>query len=123
MPAVISDDVASAYGALRPWVALYVGGMGSRAKNFYNETVRRYGFEAAAHDIQDLYLGGRKRDAIAAVPDALVDAVSLCGPRPRIRERIQACAQAGATLLVVHVEAAESQAGRLEALEALAASA
>lgn len=120
MPAVVNEDLARAHDAVRPWVALYVGGMGSRAKNFYNDTVRRYGFEAEAKEIQDLYLGGRKRDAIAAVPDALVDAVSLSGPRARIRERINACARAGATLLVVHVEAAESQAERLQALETLA---
>ncbi len=123
MPVVVSDDLARAHDALRPWVALYVGGMGSKAKNFYNETVRRYGFEAEATEIQDLYLSGNKRSAIAAVPDALVDAVALSGPPVRIRERIQACAQAGATLLIVHVEAAESQAGRLHALEALAAAA
>ena len=123
MPVVVSDDLARAYDALRPWVALYVGGMGSKAKNFYNETVRQYGFEAEAREIQDLYLGGNKRSAIAAVPDALVDAVALSGPPARIRERIQACAQAGATLLIVHVEAADSQAGRLQALEALAAAA
>lgn len=120
MPAVIDDDLARAYDAVRPWVALYVGGMGSRAKNFYNETVRRYGFEAEAKTIQDLYLDGRKRDAIAAVPDALVDAVALVGPPARIRERIQASATAGATLLIVHVEAADTQAGRLQALENLA---
>jgi len=123
MPVVVSDDLALAHDALRPWVALYVGGMGSKAKNFYNETVRRYGFEAEAKEIQDLYLSGNKRSAIAAVPDALVDAVALSGPPARLRERIQACARAGATLLIVHVEAADSQAGRLQALEALAAAA
>lgn len=120
MPVMIDQDQAHAYDRLRPWVALYVGGMGSRAKNFYNETVRRYGFEAEARAIQELYLTGRKREAIASVSDALVDAITLAGPRPRIRDRIQACAQAGATLLIVHVEAAESQASRLEALEVLA---
>jgi F420-dependent oxidoreductase-like protein len=123
MPTAVSDDLGRAYDALRPWVALYVGGMGSKAKNFYNGMVRRYGFEAEATAIQDLYLAGDKRSAIAAVPDALVDAVTLTGPRARLRERIQACAQAGATLLIVHVEAAGSQAGRLQALEALAAAA
>lgn len=120
MPAVIDDDLVRARDAIRPWVALYVGGMGSRTKNFYNETVRRYGFADEASQIQDLYLGGRKRDAITAVSDALVDAVTLSGPKPRIRERILACANAGATMLIVHVEAAPSQASRLEALEALA---
>jgi alkanesulfonate monooxygenase SsuD/methylene tetrahydromethanopterin reductase-like flavin-dependent oxidoreductase (luciferase family) len=123
MPAVITDDLARAYDALRPWVALYVGGMGSKAKNFYNGMVRRYGFEAEASTIQDLYLAGNRRSAIGAVPDALVDAVTLSGPPARIRERIQACAQAGATLLIVHVEAADSPAGRIQALETLAAAA
>lgn len=120
MPALIANDLGRAYDALRPWVALYVGGMGSRAKNFYNATVRRYGFEAEATQVQALYLGGRKRDAIAAVPDAMVDAITLVGPPPRIRERLEACARAGATLMIVHVEAAETQNVRLNALEILA---
>jgi F420-dependent oxidoreductase-like protein len=120
MPVLVDADLAAAYDALRPWVALYVGGMGSRSKNFYTETIRRYGFEAEAIQIQDLYLGGRKRDAIAAVPDALVDAITLVGPPTRIRERLQACAEAGATLVIVHVEAANAQAARLLALEKLA---
>jgi F420-dependent oxidoreductase-like protein len=120
MPAVIDEDLARAYDAIRPWVALYVGGMGSRTKNFYNETVRRYGFGEEASRIQELYLGGRRRDAMAAVSDALVDAVTLSGPKARVRERIQACAEAGATLVIVHVEAAPTQAERLAALETLA---
>src|SRR5437899_12519287 len=90
MPVVVSDYLARAHDALRPWVALYVGGMGSKAKNFYNETVRRYGFEAEAREIQDLYLSGNRRSAIAAVPDALIDAVALSRPPARLRERIQA---------------------------------
>src|SRR5438046_10571532 len=76
--------------ALRPHVALYVGGMGAKGRNFYNALVRRYGWEAEAERIQELYLGGRQREAIAAVPDELVDAVALIGPKERMRDRPEA---------------------------------
>jgi hypothetical protein len=75
--------------------------MGARGKNFYNELVRRYGYEAAAGTIQDLYLSGRKAEAEAAVPDALVDDVALCGPRERIRERLAEWKAAGVTTLMI----------------------
>ena len=71
---------------MRPFIALYVGGMGSRKQNFYNQLVCRYGFEAEAQTIQDLYLEGKREEAMAAIPDALIDTVSLCGP-PRRRAR------------------------------------
>ena len=71
-------------------LALYIGGMGARGKNFYNDLACRYGFEAAAKKIQDLYLDGKKNEAIAAVPDELADEVSLCGPKERIRDRARA---------------------------------
>jgi hypothetical protein len=67
-------------------LALYIGGMGARGKNFYNDLACRYGYDAAARQIQDLYLDGHKREAAAAVPDALVDEVALCGPKERIAE-------------------------------------
>ena len=70
---------------MRPFLALYVGGMGSRKQNFYNQLVQRYGFEDAAREVQDLYLDGRKEEAAAALPAELIDAVSLCGPRRRRR--------------------------------------
>ena len=79
----VTDDRAAARDAMRPFLALYVGGMGSRKQNFYNEIVRRYGFEDAARKVQDLYLEGHKEEAAAALPDELIDAVSLCGPRRR----------------------------------------
>src|SRR5881227_1345721 len=87
----VGDDVAALRDALRPYVALYVGGMGAKGRNFYNSLVRRYGWEEDAERIQELYLGGKQREAIAAVPDELVDAVSLVGPKERIAERLEAC--------------------------------
>jgi F420-dependent oxidoreductase-like protein len=98
---VVTDDVASARDALRPLLALYVGGMGARGANFYNALVRRYGFEDAAERIQQLYLDGKQRDAIAAVPDELIDDVALVGPPERIRERLDAWRESGATTLLV----------------------
>ena len=79
--AYVSDDRELARNLMRPMLALYIGGMGSRQQNFYNNLVQRYGFEDAAKEIQDLYLDGRKEEAAAAIPDALIDMVSLCGPR------------------------------------------
>src|SRR2546427_775385 len=82
-------------------LALYVGGMGARGRNFYNDVARRYGYEEAARTIQDLYLEGRKAEAETAVPDALVDEVALCGPRERIRERLGEWSASGVTTLLI----------------------
>ena len=98
---MISDDVAAARDAMRPYVALYVGGMGSREKNFYNALVRRYGFEDAAQRVQDLYLEGKRDEAMAALPDELLDTVSLCGPRDAVRERLAVFRDAGVGTLMV----------------------
>jgi F420-dependent oxidoreductase-like protein len=98
---VVSDDLESARDALRPVLALYVGGMGARGANFYNTLVGRYGYEAEAEHIQRLYLEGKQREAIAAVPDGLVDAVALVGPRERIADRLAAWRESGATTLLV----------------------
>jgi F420-dependent oxidoreductase-like protein len=87
---LVGDDVQSLRDALKPHLALYVGGMGAKGKNFYNALMRRYGWEAEAERIQELYLAGHQREAIAAVPDALVDAVALVGPKERIRDRLEA---------------------------------
>ena len=92
--------MAACRTALKPNLALYIGGMGARGKNFYNDLARRYGYDAAAVKIQDLYLNGKKAEAEAAVPDALVDEVALCGPRERIRDRIAAYKEAGVTTLI-----------------------
>src|SRR5918996_1543045 len=97
---VVTDDVEAGRNAVKPMLALYVGGMGARGKNFYNALVRRYGYEAEAERIQELYLGGNKLEAIAAVPDALVDDVALVGPRERIAERLDAWRESGATTLL-----------------------
>ncbi|HEY7648683.1 MAG TPA: LLM class F420-dependent oxidoreductase [Methylomirabilota bacterium] len=98
---VVGDDVNACRARIKSRLALYVGGMGARQKNFYNELVQRYGYEGPARTIQDLYLGGRKAEAEAAVPDALVDDVALCGPRERIRERLAEWKTAGVTTLMV----------------------
>jgi F420-dependent oxidoreductase-like protein len=98
---VVGDDVAACRRTVKAKLALYVGGMGARGRNFYNDLARRYGYEDAAKAIQDLYLSGRKADAEAAVPDALVDEVALCGPRERVRERLEEWRSAGVTTLMV----------------------
>ena len=96
---LVGDDVQALRDTLKPYLALYVGGMGSKGKNFYNALVRRYGWEAEAERIQELYLSGHQREAIAAVPDALVDAVSLVGPKERIRDRLAAWRETPITTL------------------------
>ena len=86
----VGDDLAACRNAIRPNFALYIGGMGARTKNFYNDLAKRMGYEAAAVEIQDHYLAGRRKEAEAAVPDALIDETSLVGPEVRVRERLQA---------------------------------
>jgi F420-dependent oxidoreductase-like protein len=86
----IGDDITACRDAIRPNLALYIGGMGARSKNFYNDLAQRMGYEAAATTIQDHYLAGRRKEAEAAVPDALIDDTSLVGPKERVRERLQA---------------------------------
>jgi alkanesulfonate monooxygenase SsuD/methylene tetrahydromethanopterin reductase-like flavin-dependent oxidoreductase (luciferase family) len=98
---LVGDDVQSLRDALKPQLALYVGGMGAKGKNFYNALFRRYGWEAEAERIQELYLAGHHRDAIAAVPDELVDAVSLVGPKERIAERLERWRETPVTTLLV----------------------
>jgi F420-dependent oxidoreductase-like protein len=98
---LVGDDVQALRDALKPQLALYIGGMGAKGRNFYNSLVRRYGFETDAERIQELYLGGHHRDAIAAVPDELVDAVALVGPKRRIRERLAAWRETPVTTLIV----------------------
>jgi len=109
VPVVVDDDVERAAAAVAPYAALYVGGMGSREQNFYNRLAVRMGFEDAARQIQDLYLGGRPRDAAAAVPFEFIDATSLIGPPERIADRVGRYADAGVTTLTV-----SAFAGRLE---------
>lgn len=85
---VINDNLDICYNMLRPMLALYIGGMGARGKNFYNDLAARYGFADAAAEIQNLYLSGDKGAAMARVPAELIDAVALVGPRERVRERL-----------------------------------
>ncbi len=87
---VVGDDVEACRRPIKENLALYIGGMGARDKNFYNDFTKRLGFVDDAVKIQDLFLGGKRAEAIAAVPDALVDATSLIGPRERIREQLAA---------------------------------
>ena len=86
----MGDDLGSCRDATRPQLALYIGGMGARSRNYYNDLIKRLGYEAAAVAIQDHFLAGRRRDAEAAVPDALIDEISLVGPKERIRDRLGA---------------------------------
>ena len=86
----MGEDLAACRDAVRPQLALYIGGMGARLKNYYNDLTKRLGYEAAAVEIQDHFLAGRRKEAEAAVPDALIDEISLVGPKERIRDRLQA---------------------------------
>jgi F420-dependent oxidoreductase-like protein len=108
VPVVLLDDVKAARDALKPYYALYIGGMGSRGKNFYNELFTRYGYEAEAAAIQDAYLDGRQRDAAALVPDAFVDEAALVGPKERIAERLEAYRDSGATTLLLSTRQPEA---------------
>ena len=101
VPVVLTDDLDFAYAAVAPYAALYVGGMGSREKNFYNQLAVRMGYEREAALIQDHYLAGRARDAAAAVPREFLDATCLLGPRERIRDRLAAYREAGVTTLAI----------------------
>jgi hypothetical protein len=112
-PVVVGADVDACRARVKPRLALYVGGMGARGRNFYFDLACRYGYEEAAVRIQDLYLAGRRPEAEAAVPDALVDEVALCGPRERIRERLAIWREAGVTTLVC--AASEPEAMRVMA--------
>jgi F420-dependent oxidoreductase-like protein len=117
--AFITDDIEAARNAMRPFIALYVGGMGSREKNFYNRVACSYGFEAAAKEIQDLYLEQKREEAMAAVPDELIDLVSLCGPADHVRERLAVFRDAGVGTLGV-TPVAYTREDRLTQLRLLA---
>jgi F420-dependent oxidoreductase-like protein len=97
----VSDDLEAARDSLRHYLALYIGGMGSRRQNFYNALVQRYGFEDAAREVQDLYLEGRTDAAAGALPGELIDTVSLVGPADRVRERLHVYREAGVGTLIV----------------------
>jgi len=97
---VMGDDVSACRNQIKPFLALYIGGMGAKGKNFYYDIACRYGYEEAAEKIQGFYLSGKKMEAMAAVPDALVDEVALCGPKERIAERLEAWKTCGITTMI-----------------------
>jgi len=117
--AYISDDRELARNLMRPVLALYIGGMGSRDQNFYNKLVQRYGFEDAAQEIQDLYLDGKREEAGAAIPDELIDLVSLAGPRDVVRDRLAAFRDGGVGTLMITPMAFNAD-DRIEQLRAVA---
>ncbi len=114
----VGNDVKAALAALKPEVALYVGGMGARSKNFHKDLMTRRGFGEAAARVQELYLAGRKDEAAAAVPDEWVDQKSLVGPKARIIERFRAWAESGATTLTVRAQQDEALEVMAEAARA-----
>ncbi|MEM7413006.1 MAG: LLM class F420-dependent oxidoreductase [Myxococcota bacterium] len=112
--AVVGDDLEACRMPVKGMLALYVGGMGAKGKNFYNDYTKRLGYEEAAEKIQDLYLAGSKAEAMAAVPDALVDEIALVGPPDRVRDRLSAWKEAGkkghvGSMLVAGTNAATQQ--------------
>jgi F420-dependent oxidoreductase-like protein len=100
-PLAIGDGLEDLRNSMRPNLALYIGGMGARDKNFYNDLVRMYGYEAEAREIQDLYLSGKKREAEAVVPAELLESLSLVGPEGYVKDRIAALRASGVTVLDV----------------------
>ncbi|HEB91308.1 MAG TPA: LLM class F420-dependent oxidoreductase [Deltaproteobacteria bacterium] len=114
---IMGDDLEKCRIPVKHNMALYIGGMGARDKNFYNDYAKRLGYEEAAGKIQDLYLSGKKAEAAAAVPDSLVDEVALVGPEDRIRDRLQAWKEAGARR---HVGSLLAGTGDVNALRVLA---
>jgi F420-dependent oxidoreductase-like protein len=119
VPVVVGDDVAACADPVRGYAALYVGGMGSREQNFYNQLARRMGFEKAAAEVQELFLDKKHREAMAAVPAEFIDQTSLIGPKERIAERLHAYAEAGVTTLNVSSFDATAE-GRIATLRTVA---
>jgi F420-dependent oxidoreductase-like protein len=115
----VDDEEDRARDLMRPFIALYVGGMGSRQRNFYNNLVQRYGFESAAKEIQDLFLEGKREEAMAAIPTELIDMVSLCGRQERVRERLAAYREAGVGTLGI-TPVAQTRDERLQQLRLVA---
>ena len=114
-PALVTDDVESGRTLLKEYYSFYIGGMGARGQNFYNDLFTRYGYEAEAREIQDLFLVGKQREAAAKVPDAFVDEVALVGSVERIRDRLAAWRESGATTLLVSTRDAATLRGVAEA--------
>jgi F420-dependent oxidoreductase-like protein len=118
---VVTDDVESGRDTMRPLLALYIGGMGSREKNYYNELFRRYGFEAEARRVQDLYLERRRDEAMAALTAEMIDLVTIIGPVEECRRRLAELDQVGVDEVAITLQVPGNQPDRmLEALEGLA---
>jgi F420-dependent oxidoreductase-like protein len=115
VPAIVTDDTESARSMLKEYYSFYIGGMGARGKNFYNDLFTRYGYEAEAREIQDLFLGGNQREAATKVPDAFVDEVALIGSVEQIRDRLAAWRESGATTLLVSTRDSATLRGVAEA--------
>jgi F420-dependent oxidoreductase-like protein len=115
VPAVVTDDVEGARAGLKQYYSFYIGGMGARSKNFYNDLFARYGYEAEAREVQELFLSGQQTEAAAAVPDAFLDEVALVGPVARIRDRLAAWRESGATTLLVSTRDVATLRGVAEA--------
>jgi F420-dependent oxidoreductase-like protein len=115
VPCAVGDDVEVCRDDVRETIALYVGGFGAKGANFYRDAIARSGYAEAANRIQDSFLAGRRTEAVAAVPDALVDDVSLVGPVPRVRDRLSAYAEAGVTTLLPQVRDVETVRALAEA--------
>jgi F420-dependent oxidoreductase-like protein len=111
------DDVTACRDRLRPHFALYIGGMGSRDRNFYKDLAVRYGYEEAAAAIQDAYLDGRRDDAAAAVPDALIDEIAVVGPLERILDRLEAWKASSVTTLILGTDQPEVVKAVRDAIE------
>ena len=108
VPVIVGDDLPNCWMQVKPFLALYIGGMGAKSKNFYYNLACRYGYEEAADSIQAAYLTGDKVAAMFAVPDELVDAVALCGPRARIADRLQLWKNSPLTTLNINADSVES---------------
>jgi F420-dependent oxidoreductase-like protein len=109
----LGPDLRACMDSVKPQLGLYIGGMGAKGRNFYNDLACRYGYEAEAARVQELYLSGRQKEAIAAIPDKLVDEVALVGPKERIKERLSEWKNVPVTTLNVG-------ASSLEAIRAMA---
>jgi len=103
VPVIINDNLDICYNMLRPFLALYIGGMGAKGKNFYHDLACRYGYEEAANQIQELYLSGRKGEAMMAVPAELIDEIALVGPKERVKERLTRWQNSSITTLNMNV--------------------
>jgi F420-dependent oxidoreductase-like protein len=115
VPAIVTDDVQSARDALKSYYSFYIGGMGARSKNFYNDLFVQYGYEAEADEVQELFLAGQQVEAAAKIPDAFVDEVARVGSVARIRDRLAAFRESGATTLLISTRDSKTLRGVAEA--------